>query len=156
MSGAMRPSRVSFAFQLVNIDSGPPGSWPRSASRTGCADSGETRYWYHEMSQATLRTTSLLVPDSGPLEAFGSPSLFAIPAIVRRKSLSLNSSAASTIASSCYERRRRIGSSTTGSTLGFLDSKRPPSHCLRLRRSETMGDVGPPPLTQPDLPALPP
>ena len=29
-------------------------SWPRSATRTGCDDSGETRYWYHEMSQANV------------------------------------------------------------------------------------------------------
>ena len=29
------------------------------------------RYWYQEMSQATVSTTSLFVPESGTIEAFG-------------------------------------------------------------------------------------
>ena len=51
-------------------------SSPRSATRTGCEDSGETRYWCHEMSQAAL------TPESGVIEACGSPSALATPAIV--------------------------------------------------------------------------
>ena len=49
-------------------------SWPRSATRTGCDDSGETRYWYQEMSQANVSTISALTPESGVIEACGSPS----------------------------------------------------------------------------------
>ena len=56
MSGMIRPSCVSFAFQLVNIDSSSRGSCPRSASRTGWAESGVMRYWYHEMSHAIVTT----------------------------------------------------------------------------------------------------
>ena len=43
-------------------------SWPRSATRTGCADSGETRYWYHEMSHANVSTISELTPESGVID----------------------------------------------------------------------------------------
>ena len=78
MSGAMRPSGVSFAFQLVNMLSSSRGSWPRSASRTGWPDSGVTRYWYHEMSQATEITTSAFTPDSGTTLTFGSPRAFRV------------------------------------------------------------------------------
>src|SRR2546421_286063 len=84
MFGAMRPSGVRRAFQLVNIVSSSRGSWPRSARRTGWPDSGVTRYWYQEMSQATVTTTSAFTPDSGTTLALGSPRLFAIPATVRR------------------------------------------------------------------------
>jgi hypothetical protein len=56
----------------------------------------------------------------------------AIPAIVRRKALSLKSSAASTIASSGSDSRRRIGSSTTGSTSDLRES--PSSAATRPRR----------------------
>src|SRR5690349_24952145 len=149
MSGEIRPSPVSFAFQLVKFGSSSRGSWPRSARRTGWAESGVTRYWYQEISHATVRITSLLVPESGTIDAFGSPRLLAIPAIVRRKALSLNRSAASTIASSGPERRRRIGSSATGSTAGLPVAKRDESHERRRRRSETTGDVGLPSLIQP-------
>src|SRR5689334_1726086 len=107
------------------------------------------RYWYHEMSQATVRTTSLLVPDSGTIEALGSPRLLAIPAIVRRKALSLKRSAASTIASSGWDRRRSIGSSATGSTSDFRVSPRKELSHERRRRSATTGVVGLPSLIQP-------
>ena len=92
------------------------------------------RYWYQEMSQATVSTTSLFVPESGTIEARGDPRLFAIPAIVRRKALSLKRSAASTIATSGPESLRRIGSSTTRSTCGLRDSNSDPSPGRRLRR----------------------
>src|SRR5919197_1470390 len=68
MSGTSRPSGVSFAFQLVNMFSSSRGSWPRSARRTGWPDSGVTRYWYHEMSHATVTTTSAFTPDSAAVE----------------------------------------------------------------------------------------
>ena len=44
-------------------------SWPRSATRTGCDDSGETRYWYQVMSQAKVSTISEFTPESGVIDA---------------------------------------------------------------------------------------
>ncbi len=108
------------------------------------------RYWYQEMSHATVRTTSLFVPESGTIEACGDPRLFAMPEIVRLKALSLKRSAASTIASSGSESLRRIGSSTTGATCALRDSKRAPSPPSRLRRGSAItGLVGLPSFSQP-------
>ena len=76
------------------------GSWPRSTSRTGWAESGVTRYWYQEISQATVTTMSRLTPESGTIENVGAPRLFATPATVRRCALALKRLAASTTASS--------------------------------------------------------
>ncbi len=127
-------------------------SCPRSATRTGCEESGETRYWYHEMSQANVSTISALTPESGVIEACGSPSAFATPAIVRRNCVALKSSAASTRAISSSPRRRRIGSLTTGST---SSSRAPRSDCQsdRCRRRRTgccsIGESATPSLTQP-------
>jgi hypothetical protein len=61
----------------------------------------------------------------------------------------LKRSDASTIASSRCESRLRIGSSTTGSTAGFLGSKIALSPRRLRRLSATTGEVGLPSLTQP-------
>src|SRR5262245_23299849 len=98
--GTRRPSSSRRAFQSATLGSSSRSSWPGSSSRTGCAESSVTRYWYQERSQAIVITTSGLTPDSGTTLALGSPRLLAIPAIVRRNALALNRSAASTIASS--------------------------------------------------------
>ena len=68
MSGTIRPSSTMCAFHSVNEPSSSPGSCPRSASRTGCAESGVTRYWYQEISQATVIDDSALTPESGTIE----------------------------------------------------------------------------------------
>src|SRR3954464_2500589 len=104
------------AFHDVNDVSSSDGSCPRSSRRTGLSDSGETRYWYQEMSQATVTTTSALTPERTTTETRGVPRDFAIPPTVRRYWEALKRSAASTIASSCSERRRRIGSDATVSS----------------------------------------
>ena len=46
--------------------------------------SGVTRYWYQEMSQATVTTSSRSRPERGMMLARGSPRLFAMPPTVRR------------------------------------------------------------------------
>ena len=74
------------------------------------SESGEMRYWYQEMSHATVTTTSAFTPDSATIEMRGEPSDLPMPPIVRRYCEALKTSAASTIACSCSERRRRIGS----------------------------------------------
>src|SRR4029079_15725890 len=114
ISGTRRPSSSRWAFHSPNVPSSSSGSCPRSASRTGWPESGVTRYWYQEISQATVTTTSGLTPESGTIETRGSPRLFAMPPIVRRYCEALKRSAAPTIASSGSERRRRIGSAATG------------------------------------------
>ena len=101
-------------------------SCPRSATRTGWLDSGETRYWYQEMSQANVSTISELTPESGVIDASGSPRAFATPAIVRLNWVALKSSAASTSAISSSPSRRRIGSLRTGSG---SSSRAPSSDC---------------------------
>src|SRR6185437_11952390 len=83
MSGTIRPSSTMFAFHSVKLASSSSGSWPRSASRTGWAMSGVTRYWYQEMSQATVITISVLTPERGVIETCGVPRLFAMPPTVR-------------------------------------------------------------------------
>src|SRR5438105_2769886 len=156
MSGTSRPSASTCAFHSLNDVSSSPSSCPRSSRRTGWAESGVTRYWYQEMSQAIVTTTSVLTPESCTMLARGSPRLFAIPPIVRRNALELKRSAASTIASSGSERRRRIGSLATGSAgSGRLVSNRLPSPRRRLRGSvSTIGVVGLPSLSQPDSAAM--
>jgi len=84
MSGTIRPSSTMFAFQSVKVGSSSSGSWPRSASLTGWARSGVIRYWYHEMSQATVTTISVFTPERGVIETRGVPRLLAIPPTVRR------------------------------------------------------------------------
>src|SRR3954469_5642734 len=118
MSGRTRPSLASCAFHSLNVASSSSRSSPRPASRTGCAESNETRYWYHEMSHAKVIATSRLTPEKGTQLTVGSPRLFAIPERVRRKVDALNSSEASTTACSSADRRRRIGSSSTGGSAG--------------------------------------
>ena len=107
----------------VNDASSSSGSWPRSASRTGWPESGVTRYWYQEISQATVTTTSALTPESGTIETRGSPRLLAMPPTVRRYCEALKRSAASTIASSGSERRRRIGSLAIGASAGLASAE---------------------------------
>src|SRR4051794_12344586 len=151
MSGTTRPSSSRCAFQSVNEPSSSDGSCPRSASRTGWAESGVTRYWYQEISHATVTTTSGLTPESGTIETRGSPRLFAIPPTVRRYCDALKWSAASTVASSGSERRRRIGSVATGSWAGLfgIPSRLAREKRLRLRTAGIVGVVGAPSLTQP-------
>ena len=43
-----------------------------------------TRYWYHEMSQATVTAISPATPESGMMLARAAPRLFAMPPTVRR------------------------------------------------------------------------
>ena len=64
MSGTIRPSSSMCEFHSVIGPSSSLGSWPRSSSRTGLSESSETRYWYQEMSQATVTTISALTPES--------------------------------------------------------------------------------------------
>src|SRR5438445_5151157 len=101
-----------WAFHEVNELSSSDGSCPRPSRRTGFSDSGETRYWYQEISQATVTTTSELTPESTTTETFGVPSDLPIPPTVRRYCEALKRSAAPIIACSWSERRRRIGSET--------------------------------------------
>src|SRR5204863_5667801 len=152
MSGTRRPSSSTRAFHVLCCEESSLSSWPRSASRTGCAESRLTRYWYQERSQAIVTTISALSPESGIMLARGAPRLLAIPPTVRRKALALKRSAASTTASSGGERRRRTGSDATpGSGAGFRGS---PKSAERLRRRRwraigTTGVVGLPSLIQP-------
>ena len=113
MSGTSLPSSATCAFHALNDSSSSSSSWPRRSRRTGCAESGETRYWYHERSHATVTASSPFVPESGMRLAFASPRLFWMPPTVRRNVLPLNRSAASRIATSSFESRRRIGSDGT-------------------------------------------
>ena len=111
-----------------------------------------TRYLYQEMSQATVITTSPLTPESGRMLACGAPRLLAMPATVRRKSVWLKRSAASTTSRSGSERRRRIGSSATGAsaTAALRASNRLERLSRRRGRSvETVGVVGLPSFSQP-------
>src|SRR5581483_4057724 len=153
MSGAIRPSSVMCAFHSVNEPSSSPGSWPRLSRRTGLSESGETRYWYHEMSHATVTTTSAFTPDNATTETRGLPSDLPIPPTVRRYWDALKRSAASTMASSCSERRRRIGSGAIvsddwrGVVPSSVASK--PRPRPRRRASGIVGEVGAPSRIQP-------
>src|SRR5919204_4736938 len=152
MFGTIRPCSSRWAFQSLLSASSSPSSWPRASSRTGWASSGVTRYWYQEISQAIVITTSPLTPDSGRTLIFGEPRLLAIPATVRRKSVWLKRSAASTTSRSGSDRRRRIGSSATGAsaTAAFRASNRLERLNRRRGRSvETVGVVGLPSRNQP-------
>src|SRR5215212_5736277 len=150
MSGTIRPSSPRCAFQVVYGGSSWDGSWPRSASRTGCTASCAIRYWYHEISHATVTTTSGVTPESGTTDTLGSPRLFAIPPIVRRYCEALKRSAASTIASSGGDSLRRIGSGAIGSEGAFAVPISAASDRRRRRRSgETVGVVGAPSFTHP-------
>jgi len=95
------------------------------------------------MSQTIVTTSSDLTPESEMIEARGSPRLFAIPPTVRRYWLALKRSAASTMASSGSDRRRRIGSDATGaSCAGRRVSKIEPNRRRFRRASGTVGLVG--------------
>src|SRR5919197_829680 len=84
ISGTSRPSSSTCAFHALNVSSSSSSSWPRRSSRTGCADSGLTRYWYHDRSHATVTASSPASPESGTMLARASPRLFAMPPTVRR------------------------------------------------------------------------
>src|SRR5207342_1266204 len=136
----------------LNGPSSCSGSWPLPSRRTGLSDSGETRYWYQLMSHATVTTTSALTPESVTTETRGSPSDLLMPPTVRRYCDALKRSAASTIASSCSDNRRRIGSeaTTVSTSRGRVPSSVWSQLDLRRRRSAgTVGDVGEPSRTQP-------
>src|SRR4051794_11261889 len=152
ISGTSRPSSSTRAFHVLNVSSSSSSSWPRRSSRTGCPDSGLTRYWYHERSQATVTAISPASPERGTMLARASPRLFAIPPTVRRYVLPLKRSAASRSATSSSERRRRIGSD--GVTAASAVARRRPrssgSPRRRRRRSWPItGVVGVPSLSQP-------
>src|SRR5260221_11655586 len=106
ISGTTRPSSSMCAFHVVNDVSSSDGSCPRPSRRTGLSDSGETRYWYQEMPQATVTTTSELTPERTTTETFGVPSDRPMPPTVRRYCDALKRSAAPIIACSWSERRR--------------------------------------------------
>ena len=74
-----RPARSSPCTPLSSSSS----SCPRRSRRTGCAESGLTRYWYQESSQATVTASSPVAAPSGTMLACGSPRLFAMPPTVR-------------------------------------------------------------------------
>src|SRR3954454_5666374 len=152
MSGTSRPSSSMCAFHDVNELSSSDGSCPLLSSRTGLSDSGETRYRYQEISQATVITTSELTPDSTTTETCGDPSDLPIPPTVRRYCDELKRSAAPTIACSWSERRRRIGSATIVSSavrgrVPRIVASHPPLR--RLRSGGTVGVVGAPSRSQP-------
>src|SRR5581483_7628605 len=151
MSGTRRPSSSTWVFQPLKLSSSSSSSCPRRSSRTGCADSGLTRYWYQERSQATVTASSPETPESGTMLARASPRLFAIPPTVRRYALALKMSAASSTAISSFESRRRIGSE--GATFSPFERERPRksvSPRRRRRRSPPIvGWVGDPSLIQP-------
>src|SRR6478736_4657562 len=152
MFGTTRPCSSRWAFQSLYSASSSASSCPRSSSRTGWASSGVTRYWYQEMSQAIVITTSPLTPESERMLVLGAPRLLAIPATVRRKSVWLKRSAASTTSRTGSERRRRIGSSATGDS--ETESLRASNRLERLSRRrgrsvETVGVVGLPSFSQP-------
>src|SRR5829696_1536937 len=153
MFGTIRPSSSTRAFQCVNVSSSCAGSCPRSANRTGCAESGAIRYWYHETSQATVITVPGFPPEpeSSTMLPSGEPRLLAIPPTVRLASLALKRSAAWTSASSSSERRRKIGSATTGSGSSRFGENRRRRLGPRLRRrsAATVGVDGVPSLSQP-------
>jgi hypothetical protein len=136
----MRPSFSTRAFQSAKLESSSESSCPRCASRTGCAESALTRYWYQESSQAIVITASEFGPESGITLARAWPRLLEMPLTVRRKVEALNRSAASTTASSSRERRRRIGSSATGGDSLLARSKI--AERLSLRRRWSGGGVG--------------
>ena len=79
------------------------------------------------------------------------PRLFAIPPTVRRNCEALKWSAASTIASSDSESRRRIGSLATGASAGTRapSSDASEKRVVRRRSGGIVGVVGEPSLTQP-------
>jgi len=58
ISGTRRPSSSTCVFHPLKVSSSSSSSCPRRSSRTGCADSGVTRYWYQERSHATVTATS--------------------------------------------------------------------------------------------------
>src|SRR6266850_1565812 len=152
MSGTSRPSSSMCAFHEVKDPSSSDGSCPRLSRRTGLSDSGETRYWYQEISQATVITTSELTPESTTTETCGVPSDLPMPPTVLRYCDALKRSAAPIIACSWSESRRRIGSATIVSSdvRGRVPSSvenHPPAR--RLRSGETIGEVGAPSRTQP-------
>src|SRR5579884_3717207 len=136
ISGTSRPSSSTCAFQSLKPPSSSSSSWPRRSSRTGCADSGLTRYWYQERSQATVTASSPAVPESGTMLAFASPRLFAMPPTVRRYALALKRSAASSSATSPSERRRRIGSCCASASSSLVRERpnMPVRPCFRRRR----------------------
>src|SRR5215831_17430277 len=149
MSGTTLPSSSRCAFHSVKEGSSSAGSWPRSASRTG-AESAVTRYWYQEMSHATVTTTSALTPDSVWIETFGVPRLFAMPLTVRRYWEELNRSAASTTASSASDRRRRNGSLAIGVSAAPRTPRNVESeNRLRRRSGGIVGVDGEPSFSQP-------
>jgi hypothetical protein len=96
-----------------------------------------------------VTTTSAFTPESGITETVGVPRLFAIPPTVRRYCEALKWSAASTIASSGSESRRRIGWLATGSSAAARPST-PAREKRFLRRSfGIVSVVGAPSFTQP-------
>jgi hypothetical protein len=108
------------------------------------------RYWYHEISHAIVTTTSALTPESGWIDTFGVPRLFAIPPTVRRYCEELKRSAASTIASSASDKRRRNGSLAIGASAAARTPRNVPSEKrLRLRSGAIVGVVGAPSFRQP-------
>src|SRR3954463_1029453 len=153
MSGTSLPSSSICAFHEVTDPSSSDGSCPRPSSRTGFSDSGETRYWYQEISQATVTTTSELTPDSTTTETCGVPSDLPMPPTVRRYWDALKRSAALTIACSWSESRRRIGSATiifssvVRGRVPRIGGSQPPPR--RLRSVVTIGVVGAPSRSHP-------
>src|SRR6185369_1876069 len=106
--------------------------------------------WYQEISHAIVTTTSAVTPDRGTIETVGRPRLRAMPPTVRRYCEELNRSAASTIASSASDRRRRIGSVAIGASAAARTPRKLLSeNRLRLRSGAIVGVVGEPSFSQP-------
>ena len=148
----MRPSGARRAFQLVNMGSTSPGSCPRSLEAHRLTRLGSDPVLVPgDLPGDGEHDLAVRRPRAGRCSPSAGRDSCASPATVRRKSLPLKSSAASTIACSGSERRRRIGSSTTGSATGLRGSKnaaRGPSR-RRRRGSDTTGVVGLPSFSQP-------
>ena len=147
----MRPSGVSFAFQLVNIDSSSRGSWPALGQAHGLGRVRGDAVLVPGDVPGDAEDDLAVRPESGTIDAFGAPRLLAIPAIVRRKALSLKRSAASTIASSGSGQPAQDRLVHDRLDRGLRDS--PSSVATRprrlRRRSLTTGVVGLPSFTQP-------
>src|SRR5262249_42541971 len=91
-----------------------------------------------------------LTPERAWIETLGVPRLFAMPLTVRRYCEELKRSAASTIASSASERRRRNGSLAIGGPAGLRTPREPASEKgLRLRSAGIVGVDGAPSFSQP-------
>ena len=110
-----------------------------------------TRYWYQEMSQATVTTTSVFTPESGTTLACGLPRLLPIPPTVRRYGLALKSRPPRP--SRARARRAGAGSAPARRVVrggaARVEERAEAERRLRRARPSNVGVVGLPSLSQP-------